>query len=135
MAFWLLKSEPDAYSWDDLLRDGRTDWTGVRNHQAARNLKAMRIGDKAFFYHSNIGKAAVGIVEVVSEALPDNTDETGKFVMVGVSPLEAFARPVGLADIKADPSLAGMALIRQSRLSVSPVSAKEWAVICKRGQA
>lgn len=129
MAHWLLKSEPFKYSWSDMLTDGRTHWNGVRNHQAAINLKAMRIGDQAFFYHSNEGKEIVGIVEIVAEAYPDPSDEAGRFVMVDVAPLGPVKTPVTLAAMKANPELADLALIRQSRLSVVPVSDEHWARI------
>ena len=129
MAHWLLKSEPFKYSWDQMVKDGRTHWDGVRNHQAAANLKAMRVGDHAFFYHSNEGKEIVGIVEIVREAYPDPSDEAARFVMVDVSPVRAVKVPVTLAQMKADTALADLALIRQSRLSVVPVSDAHWAYI------
>ncbi len=131
MHHWLLKSEPSAYSWADLVRDRRTAWTGVRNHQAANNLRAMRVGDRAFFYHSNEGLAVVGAVEVVRAAYPDPDDKTGRFVAVDIVPRAAATAPVTLAQIKAEPKLKSLALLRQSRLSVSPVSAAEWALICR----
>ena len=131
MRTWLLKSEPFKYSWDQLVRDRRTHWDGVRNHQAANNLKAMRVGDRAFFYHSNEGLAIVGIVEVVKEAYPDPSDPQGRFVMVDVRPLEPVRTPVTLAQIKAEPQLANLALVRQSRLSIVPVAAAEWSILCK----
>jgi predicted RNA-binding protein with PUA-like domain len=126
MAHWLLKSEPFKYSWDQMVKDGRTHWDGVRNHQAALNLKAMKIGDTAFFYHSNEGKEIVGIVEIVKEAYPDPSDPAARFVMVDVSPVKPVARFVTLAAMKAEPALADLALIRQSRLSVVPVSNVHW---------
>lgn len=129
MAHWLLKSEPFKYSWDQMVKDGRTHWDGVRNHQAAINLKAMRVGDTAFFYHSNEGKEIVGIVEIVREAYPDPGDEAGRFVMVDVAPVKPIAKFVTLAAMKADPALADLALIRQSRLSVVPVSDDHWGHI------
>jgi predicted RNA-binding protein with PUA-like domain len=128
--YWLLKSEPFKYSWDQLVRDGRTHWDGVRNHQAANNLRAMRVGDRAFFYHSNEGLEIVGIAEIAREAYPDPGDESGRFVMVDIRPLMPVAKPVTLQQMKAEPRLAGLALIRQSRLSVVPVAAAEWSVIC-----
>jgi predicted RNA-binding protein with PUA-like domain len=131
MAHWLMKSEPSAYSWTDLVRDRRTAWTGVRNHQAANNLRTMRTGDRAFFYHSNEGLAIVGIVDVVRPAYPDPDDKTGRFVAVDVVPVAAARTPVTLAQIKAEPRLKSLALVRQSRLSVSPVSASEWAHLCR----
>jgi predicted RNA-binding protein with PUA-like domain len=132
MQYWLMKSEPDVYPWSRLVADGRGHWDGVRNHQAARNLRSMKVGDRAFFYHSNIGKEIVGIMEVARTWYPDHTDPTGKWGMVDVVPLAAARTPLTLADIKADPALAGMALLRQSRLSVGPVTAAEWKHICAR---
>ncbi len=131
MRYWLLKSEPSAYSWDQLVKDGRTNWSGVRNFQAANNLKAMKNGDRAFFYHSNEGLEIVGIVEIVKEAYPDPSDKQGRFVMVDVRSLQPVKNPVTLAAIKAEPKLGDLALVRQSRLSVVPVAADEWRVICK----
>ncbi|PWC54737.1 EVE domain-containing protein [Azospirillum sp. TSO22-1] len=131
MARWLLKSEPFKYSWDRMVADGRTHWDGVRNHQAANNLKAMRVGDRAFFYHSNEGMEVVGVVEIAREYYPDPSDEAGRFGMVDVSPVEPVKTPVTLKQIKADPDLAGMALVRQSRLSVCPVTDAEWARVCE----
>ena len=129
MAYWLVKSEPGAWSWDDQVRDKTTSWTGVRNHQAALNLKAMRKGDKAFFYHSVDEKRIVGVVEVVKEASPDDTDPSGRFVTVDVKAVKPVPRPVTLAEIKADPRMADFALVRQSRLSVVPVSDEQWAIL------
>ncbi|MEX0758485.1 MAG: EVE domain-containing protein [Tistlia sp.] len=126
MAYWLVKSEPSKYAWDRLVADGRTHWDGVRNHQAANNLKAMRVGDKAFFYHSNEGKEIVGVATVVKEAYPDPGDASGRFVMVDVEPDKALRRPVTLQQIKADPALSDVALIRQSRLSVMPIEPGHW---------
>ncbi len=131
MHYWLLKSEPSAYSWDQLVKDGRTNWSGVRNYQAAINLKAMKKGDRAFFYHSNEGLEIVGVVEIVKEAYPDPTDKAGRFVMVDVMPVLAVKQPVTLAEIKKMPALKDLALVKQSRLSVSPVSADEWRTITK----
>lgn len=131
MAYWLLKSEPLKYSWDQLVEDGRTHWDGVRNFQAANNLRAMKAGDRAFFYHSNEGKEIVGIVEIVRPFYPDPGDPDGKFGMVDVAPLIPVKKPVGLAEMKQTSELAGMALLRQSRLSVCPVSDAEWRVICR----
>lgn len=132
MQYWLMKSEPDVYPWSRLVADGRGHWDGVRNHQAARNLRSMKVGDRAFFYHSNIGKEIVGTMEVARTWYPDHTDPTGKWGMVDVVPLAAARMPLTLADIKADRALAGMALLRQSRLSVGPVTAAEWKHICAR---
>ncbi|WP_043360573.1 EVE domain-containing protein [Belnapia sp. F-4-1] len=133
MAHWLVKSEPDAFSWDQQVAHGVEPWTGVRNALAANNLRAMRIGDRAFFYHSNIGKEIVGIVEVVREAYPDPTDETGRWVCVDMKAAEPVPKPVTLAAIKAAPELAELALVRQSRLSVMPVSGPHWAILCRMG--
>ena len=130
MRHWLLKSEPSAYSWEQLVKDGRTTWNGVRNFQAANNLKAMAVGDRAFFYHSNEGLAIVGIVEIVKAAYPDPGDKSGRFVMVDVKPVAPVKNPVTLAQIKAEKKLADFALVRQSRLSVVPVSAEEWRLVC-----
>lgn len=131
MAHWLLKSEPHKYSWEMMVKDGRTHWDGVRNHQAAINLKAMAVGDRAFFYHSNEGKEIVGIVEIVRTAYPDPGDAAGRFVMVDVAPVKPVKTFVTLAQMKAEPKLADFALIRQSRLSVVPVSDAHWATIMK----
>lgn len=132
MAHWLLKSEPFKYSWDQMVKDGRTHWDGVRNHQAAINLKAMAVGDTAFFYHSNEGKEIVGIVEIVRTAYPDPGDPAGRFVMVDVAPVKPVKTPVTLAQMKAMPDLAELALIRQSRLSVVPVSDAHWKIILEQ---
>lgn len=131
LSHWLVKSEPNSYSYADLERDGRTVWDGVRNNAAALHLKAMKEGDEVLFYHSQEGLAVVGIARVVRTAFPDKTDPTGRFVAVELAPVRALARPVTLAEMKADAALAGMAMLRQSRLSVSPVSADEWAAILK----
>ncbi len=130
MAYWLLKSEPFKYSWDRMLADGRTHWDGVRNHQASNNLKAMQVGDRAFFYHSNEGLAVVGVVEIARTYYPDPSDPAGRFGMVDVQPVTPVVTPVTLKQMKADPELQGMALVRQSRLSVCPVSDAEWAHVC-----
>jgi predicted RNA-binding protein with PUA-like domain len=134
MAYWLMKSEPGAWSWEDQVRDGVAEWDGVRNYQAANNLKAMKIGDQVFFYHSVKEKQVVGIVEVVKEYYPDPTDPSGRFGMVDVKAVRPFARPVSLAEIKAEPRLQDLALIRQSRLSVMPVTGEEWRLICAMGE-
>ena len=133
MAHWLVKSEPDAFSWDQQVQNGTEPWTGVRNALASNNLKAMKRGDRAFFYHSNIGKEIVGVVEVVREAYPDPTDETGRWVCVDVKAVGPLPQPVTLAAIKADPELADLALVRMSRLSVMPVGDAHWARLCKLG--
>jgi predicted RNA-binding protein with PUA-like domain len=126
---WLLKSEPDVYSYDDLVKDGETVWNGVRNNAAALNLKAMQAGDEAFFYHSNIGKEVVAVCRIAKPACPDPTDESGRWVAVTVEPVRRLARPVTLAEMKAEPALAQFQLIRQSRLSVVPVRPEEWSKI------
>jgi predicted RNA-binding protein with PUA-like domain len=133
MAYWLVKSEPSVYSWDQMVADNTTFWSDVRNHQAAANMKAMKKGDKVFFYHSNEGKEIVGIVEVAKEYYPDHTDKNGKFGMVDIKAGKKLKMPVTLAAIKAHPKLKTMALVRQSRLSVSAVSAEEWETIIKLG--
>jgi len=133
MAYWLVKSEPSSYSWEQLVKDGRTFWSGVRNFQASSHLKAMKNGDRAFFYHSGEDKAVVGIAEIVKEYYPDHTDESGKFGMVDVIPVAALPKPVTLAQIKAEPKLKDLALVRQSRLSVMPIDEKSWKLICAMG--
>ncbi len=133
MAYWLIKSEPGTWSWEDQVRSGTAEWDGVRNYQASNNLKAMKIGDFAFFYHSVNEKRIVGIVEVVKEYYPDGTDPSGRFGMVDVKAVRPFERPVTLAEIKAEAKLADLPLIRQSRLSVMPIGAREWKLICKMG--
>ncbi|WP_207455409.1 EVE domain-containing protein [Azospirillum sp. SYSU D00513] len=130
MARWLVKSEPFKYSWERMVADGTTHWDGVRNHQASNNLKAMKIGDRAFFYHSNEGLEIVGVVEIAREYYPDPSDEAGRFGMVDVRAVAPVKTPVTLKQIKADPLLQTMALVRQSRLSVCPVTDEEWAHIC-----
>ncbi len=131
MAYWLIKSEPSAYSWDQLVKDKKTSWTGVRNFQAQINLKAMKTGDRAFFYHSGEGKEIVGIAEVVKTAYPDSTDKEGKSVTVDFKAVEPVKKKVTLAEIKADPRFKEMKLVRQSRLSVSPVSDEHWKLLLK----
>ena len=127
MRHWLLKSEPGAYGWDDLVRERRTEWTGVRNAAAALNLRAMEVGDEALFYHSVSGLEAVGIARVSRAFAPDPTDE--KWVSVEIEPVRPLAHPVTLAAMKAEPRLKDLRMIRQSRLSVSPVDDAEWAVL------
>ncbi|WP_199556028.1 EVE domain-containing protein [Sandaracinobacteroides hominis] len=131
MSHWLLKSEPDVYSYDDLVRDGDTLWTGVRNNTAALNMKKMQVGDEGFFYHSNIGKEVVAICRISKLAAPDPTDETNRWIAVTIEPVRKLPRPVTLAEMKAEPKLEGFELIRQSRLSVVPVRDAEWAQILK----
>ncbi|ANA13448.1 MULTISPECIES: EVE domain-containing protein [Acetobacter] len=133
MAYWLVKSEPDAFSWDEQVANGVEPWTGVRNHQAKKNLAAMKAGDRAFFYHSNVQRAIVGVVEVVREGYPDPTAETDKWVCVDVKAIAPMPTPVTLAQIKAEPTLEDLALVRQSRLSVCPVSAAHWQILCEMG--
>ena len=127
MARWLMKSEPGSYSWQDLVRDGSTEWDGVRNNAARLHLKAMKSGDEAFFYHSMDERSVIGVMRIVREAAPDPRD--ADWVSVKVEPLRALPRPVTLKEIKAEPRLAKMELIRQSRLSVAPVREEEWAMI------
>ena len=133
MRYWLVKSEPGSWSWDDHVKVGVEPWNGVRNYQAANNMKAMKIGDKAFFYHSVKEKQIVGIVEVVKEYYPDPSDASGRFGMVDFKALKPVPKPVTLADIKADERLHDLALIRQSRLSVVPVDKTSWDIICGMG--
>ena len=133
MSYWLIKSEPSTYSWHNMQQDGTTGWTGVRNHQAANYLRSMRLGDMCFFYHSNVGLAIVGIVRVVRTAYQDNTDRTGKFVMVDVAAEKSLLKPVSLQQIKQNPKLAHLPLIRQSRLSVMPIDTDSWEMICSMG--
>ena len=127
MGYWMLRSEPDAYGWDDLVRDGATEWDGVRNYTARNFLKEMQPGDHAFFYHSNTEKAAVGIVEVTRAWKADGPD--GSWASVAVKPVERLAKAVPLVDIKGEPRLAALEMVRQSRLSVTPVRDEEWAVL------
>ncbi|MFT8718975.1 EVE domain-containing protein [Acetobacter sp.] len=131
--YWLVKSEPDAFSWDEQVANEIEPWTGVRNHQAKKNLAAMKKGDLAFFYHSNQGREIVGVVEIAREAYPDPTAESGPWVCVDVKAVGPMPRAVTLAEMKATPDLADLALIRQSRLSVVPVSAEHWKRVCEMG--
>ena len=133
MAHWLFKSEPDVFSFEKLVAEKVTDWSGVRNHSAKLNMMAMKLGDSGFFYHSNAGKAVVGIVEVSALYRPDPSDETGKFGMVDIKPISALPKPVTLEAVKAEPRLAKMALVANSRLSVQPVTDEEWAIVCEMG--
>ncbi|KXJ52398.1 MAG: ubiquinol-cytochrome C reductase [Thalassospira sp. Nap_22] len=133
MAYWLVKTEPGSWSWDDQVKKGVEGWDGVRNHQAAKNLRAMKIGDKAFFYHSVNEKRIVGIVKVVREYYPDPTDEKGKFVQVDFETVKPLKTPVTLAEIKADQRFSDLALLKQSRLSVMPIDDASWAAICEMG--
>lgn len=129
MQYWLVKSEPNTWSWDDHVKKEVEHWDGVRNYQASNNMKAMKIGDLAFFYHSVKEKQIVGIVEVVKEYYPDHTDPKGRFGMVDLKAVSSVKKPVTLAEIKATPSLQNMALVKQSRLSVCPVTKEEWDTI------
>ena len=133
MKYWLIKSEPGAWSWDDHVKKGIEHWDGVRSHQANNNMKAMALGDKAFFYHSVNEKQIVGIVEVVSGHYPDHTDAKERFGMVDFKAIRPLAQPVTLKQIKGDERLEHLALVRQSRLSVVPVDAKAWRILCALG--
>jgi predicted RNA-binding protein with PUA-like domain len=135
MAHWLVKSEPSSWSFDQQLAAGKkgTNWNGVRNHAAKLNLMAMKLGDQAFFYHSNEGKEIVGVVEVIKTYYPDPSDETGKFGMVDFRAVKALPKPVSLEAIKAEKRLANMALVKLSRLSVQPVTEAEWKLVCQMG--
>jgi predicted RNA-binding protein with PUA-like domain len=129
--YWLMKSEPDVYSYDDLVAEGEGTWDGVRNYSAANNLRTMKIGDEAFFYHSNIGLEIIAIITISHEHFIDPTDEKARFVAVKVKPSRTLKHPVTLKAIKANPALADMEMLRQSRLSVAPVRATEWKEILK----
>ena len=135
MAYWLMKTEPEEFSWDDAIKCGAKgeSWTGVRNFTARQNLVNMKKGDKAFFYHSNEGKEIVGIAEIIKEAYPDPTDKTEKFVCVDIKADKPLKTPVTIGAIKAETKLADMALVKYSRLSVQPVTAEEWKMVCKMG--
>lgn len=135
MAYWLFKSEPAAWSWDDQVKAGKkgAEWDGVRNHTAKGNMKAMKAGDLGFFYHSVDEKSIVGIVKVVAEAHPDSTDDTGIWSCVDVAAVEPLPKPVSLADAKAEPRLKEMALVKYGRLSVQPVTPEEWKRVCAMG--
>ena len=135
MAYWLVKSEPSVWSWQQQLDKGAAGeaWTGVRNHSAKQHLMRMKLGERAFYYHSNEGKEIVGIAEIIREHYPDPTDPSGKFVCVDLKAVQPLKTPVTLAAIKAEPKLAEMALLKQSRLSVQPVTDAEWRLICQMG--
>ncbi len=135
MAFWLFKSEPGTWSWDDQVAKGKKGepWDGVRNHQASNNMKAMKKGDLGFFYHSVNEKRIVGVVDVIKEYYPDHTDQSGRFGMVDIRAVSPLPEPVTLAQIKDTPELEAMALVRQSRLSVTPIEPEEWRKICAMG--
>ncbi len=136
MQYWLLKSEPDVWSIEQQIKVGSkgVPWDGVRNYQAAKNLKSMKKGDLCFFYHSNIGKEIVGIVEVIKEAYLDKTDKTGRFVAVTVKFLKKLDKPIPLGDIKKNKELSHLSLIKQSRLSVMPIDSKSWKILNKMGK-
>lgn len=132
MDYWLVKTEPGTWSWDDQVKHGRTNWDGVRNHQAANNLKAMKKGDLVLFYHSGDEKRIVGLVRVSKEAMPDPKDATGKFVMVEVATVGPVETPLTLKEIKADRRLQHLMLVRHSRLSVMPIDKKAWELLCEK---
>jgi predicted RNA-binding protein with PUA-like domain len=135
MRYWLFKSEPDVWSWDQQAAKGAAgeEWHGIRNYQARNNMRSMQIGDQGFYYHSNIGKEIVGIVEVCALSHPDSTTDDPRWDCVDIRALRPFAHPVTLETVKADPRLAGMVLVNNSRLSVQPVSPEEWQVVCGLG--
>ncbi len=135
MNYWLFKSEPGAWSWDDQVKEGTkgAEWDGIRNHQAANNMKEMKIGDHGFFYHSVNEKQIVGTIEVVKEYYPDHTDASGRFGMVDVAAVKPLETPVTLADVKADERLADLLLVRHTRLSVMPIPEDAWRIICEKG--
>ena len=133
--YWLIKSEPAAYGWENLASDGETLWDGVRNHRAAMNLRAMKVGEQAFFYHSVTGKEIVGVVEISEAGLTDPKDPEGKWAAVRIKPVRLLERPVTLAEIKADTTLADIELVRQSRLSVAEIRPAEWERICSMAKA
>lgn len=133
MAYWLIKTEPHVWSWEDQVRDDVTYWDNVRNYQARNNLKTMKVGDLALFYHSGNERKIVGIVEVVKPYYPDPSDETGRFGMVDVKTVNPLPNPIPLSDVKSDPALQEIALVRQSRLSVMPIDNKAWELLLKRG--
>lgn len=135
MALWLFKSEPDVFGWPHLAArgDAGEEWTGVRNYLARNNMRAMRVGDRGFLYHSNIGKAVVGIVEVIRESAPDSTTTDPRWDCVVIRAVQELPRPVTLEACKHEPGLAGMVLVNSSRLSVQPVTAEEWRIVCQMG--
>lgn len=135
MAYWLFKSEPNKFSWDDLVAKGDAgeEWDGVRNYLARNNMRAMKVGDRGFFYHSNIGKEVVGIAEVCAESHPDSTSDDPRWDCVDIRAVKPLARPVTLADVKNDPRLSQMALVTSMRLSVQPVTEEEWKIVCELG--
>lgn len=133
MAYWLFKSEPDAWSWDQQVAKGDEgeEWNGVRNYQARNNMRQMKVGDRGFFYHSNIGKEIVGIVEVCAESHPDSTTDDPRWECVDIRAIKPVPRPVTLDEAKADPRLSEMALVKNTRLSVQPVTEDEWNIVCE----
>jgi len=133
--FWLMKSEPEKYGWDDLVKDGETVWDGVRNHRASNNMRDMQVGEQAFFYHSVKGKEIVGIVEISKNGITDPTDPEGKWATVYIKPVRKLERPITLAEIKADEELDGIELVRLSRLSVAEITPEEWEYICAMAKA
>lgn len=135
MAYWLFKTEPETFSWEDQKKRGAKGepWSGVRNFQAAKNMKAMKRGDRGFFYHTGEERRIVGIVEVIAEYKPDPTDDSGRFGLVDVKAIEEFKTPVTLAEIRTNPQLSEMVLVRNSRLSVQPVTDREWQILCRAG--
>jgi len=135
MAYWLFKSEPDVFGWDHLTAKGEAgeEWSGVRNYQARNNMRAMKVGDLGFFYHSNIGKAVVGIMEVIRESAPDSTTDDPRWDCVWVKAVTPFARPVTLEECKVEPGLEAMVLVNNTRLSVQPVTPEEWRIVCRMG--
>ncbi len=135
MRYWLFKSEPDKWSWDAQVAKGDAgeEWDGIRNYQARNNMREMKIGDRGFFYHSNAGKDIVGIVEVCALSHPDSTTDDERWDCVDIKTVRSFVKPVTLAQIKENPELEGISLVRQSRLSVAPITADEWKIICKMG--
>lgn len=135
MTYWLFKSEPDVWGWDHQVAKGDEgeEWHGVRNYQARNNMRAMKVGDRGFFYHSNIGKEVVGIVEVSQESAPDSTTDDPRWDCVHIRAIKPLKRPVTLEEAKADPRLQDMALVKNTRLSVQPVSDEEWRIVCELG--
>ena len=132
--YWLMKSEPDSYGWDRLVADGGTVWDGVRNHTAKLNLQAMKVGERAFFYHSVTGKEIVGVVEITRAGMADPRDDSGTWAAVEIKPVKKLERPVTLAEIKAEPALRDIELVRQSRLSVAEIRPAEWQRILEMGK-
>ena len=132
--YWLMKSEPAAYGWDRLVKEGGTVWDGVRNHRAKNNLQAMQVGDQAFFYHSVSDKQIVGIVRISKAGLDDPRDDSGTWAAVEIEPVRKFDKPVSLAAVKAEPALTEIELLRQSRLSVAEIRPEEWDIVCRMGE-